>query len=211
MLDGAGEAAVIARMMQSGAPPLVIDLHSMSGSGLPKPLEVACKRLAAAPDARLVLSNDIAAAGAWLVERLGPARIRFHIHGTGEVAAVLARVLAGTPFTPLLHDPASGLHEAIAADAGAFHAVLTGSHEADLEICRRLLATNRFGYLGLIGSRAKRAGVVARLSAAGIAPQAVQRLSCPIGLAQVRGKEPAVIAIAIAAEAIARLRPAPTR
>lgn len=206
MLAERRDGAMLARSIRSGSAPFVIDAGGVSDSRQPAALLEACRSLAAAPDASLAVGGGTPGSGSWLIERLGPARVTLHIHGTGEVARALARVLEGTPFNTVVHESGCEFDEGAAADAGAFHAVMTGSHETDLDVCRRILAGDRFAFLGLIGSRAKRAGVIARLTAAGISLEAAQRISCPIGLAAVRGKESAVIAIAIAAEVIAKLR-----
>lgn len=206
MLAHSSDGAMLARPAHSGLAPVVIDAVCVPDRRQPAALLEACRRLTAAPDASLAVVGGIPSSGTWLIERLSPARVTFHIHGTGDVAIALAQVLKGTPFEVVLHDSARDFDEAAAVDAGAYHAVMTGSHEADLEVCRRLLAADRFAFLGMIGSRTKRAGVIARLIAAGVRPEAAERISCPIGLAAVRGKEAAVIAIAIAADVIARLR-----
>lgn len=206
LLSGRGaSAALLARPMSSGEAPLLLD-GAEGGCGAAEPLAGLVERLRAAPDETVVTSTMPPRAEGWVVERLGLAMVTFHIHGGGEVAVALARVLAGTPFRPVVHADAAAVAAEVAFEAGAFHAVMTGLHEDDVEVCRQILAADRFGYLGVIGSHLKRAGLLSRLAAAGIAPDAAKRIVCPIGLAPVRGKEPAVIAIAIAAEAIARLR-----
>ena len=91
------------------------------------------------------------------------------------------------------------------APAGAYHLILTYSHEIDFELCRTLLLANRFGYLGLIGSKTKRARFVKRLQEQGASPQAISRLTCPIGIEHIKGKQPASIAIAVAAQLVQNL------
>ncbi|HET6789327.1 MAG TPA: XdhC family protein, partial [Aquabacterium sp.] len=55
-------------------------------------------------------------------------------------------------------------------------------------------------WVGMIGSRTKRAAFEHRLQARGHAAQAIARLRCPIGLPGIQGKEPAIIAIAVIAQ-----------
>jgi xanthine dehydrogenase accessory factor len=55
-------------------------------------------------------------------------------------------------------------------------------------------------FVGLIGSATKRARFLARLERANVPAQARARLTCPIGLPGVPGKEPDVIAIATLAQ-----------
>ena len=54
--------------------------------------------------------------------------------------------------------------------------------------------------MGLIGSATKRARFVSRLAAEGVDPT---RLTCPIGVPGIAGKEPAVIAVAAVAQLLA--------
>ena len=89
-----------------------------------------------------------------------------------------------------------------AAPEDAYHLVLTYSHALDFAICHALLRDPVFAFLGLIGSKSKRARFRKRLASAGITPQALDRLTCPIGIGALTGKEPAVIAIAVAAQLI---------
>jgi xanthine dehydrogenase accessory factor len=77
---------------------------------------------------------------------------------------------------------------------------MTHSHPLDLEICARVLQRDDFAYLGLIGSETKRARFAGRLRAIGIEPQALGRLTCPIGIPGATHKDPAAIAISVAAQ-----------
>ena len=86
------------------------------------------------------------------------------------------------------------------APAGALFLVMTHSHPLDLEICARVLQRNDVAYLGLIGSETKRARFAGRLRAIGVPAQALARLTCPIGIPGITGKEPAVIAASVAAQ-----------
>jgi xanthine dehydrogenase accessory factor len=86
------------------------------------------------------------------------------------------------------------------APADAIHLVMTHSHPLDLEICARILRRADFRFLGLIGSDTKRARFASRLRAIGIAEHELSRLTCPIGVPGIGGKEPAAIAVAVAAQ-----------
>jgi xanthine dehydrogenase accessory factor len=94
-------------------------------------------------------------------------------------------------------DPPSELKQ---APDGALVAVMTHSHALDLAIVAEALAQGRFPYVGLIGSATKRARFESQLRAAGFDDGNIARLICPIGVAGVEGKEPAVIAAAVAAQ-----------
>ncbi|MCG8505585.1 MAG: XdhC family protein, partial [Sphingomonadales bacterium] len=62
------------------------------------------------------------------------------------------------------------------------------------------LARDDILYCGLIGSATKRARFEKRYREDGLAEDAIARLTCPIGAGGPRGKDPRVIAIAVAAE-----------
>jgi len=88
------------------------------------------------------------------------------------------------------------------APAGAFIVVTTHSHALDYTLIETALARDDWRYIGLIGSKAKRAQFEKRLTARGIDTRAFARVRCPIGSDAVvlRSKHPGAIAVAIAAE-----------
>jgi xanthine dehydrogenase accessory factor len=86
------------------------------------------------------------------------------------------------------------------APPGAFYLVLTHNHDLDLRITESILKRGDFGYLGLIGSRTKQQRFIHRFEQRGIAPEAIARLTCPIGVGNIDGKEPEVIALAVVAQ-----------
>ncbi len=83
---------------------------------------------------------------------------------------------------------------------GAFCLVLTHSHELDLRITEAVLRRGDFGFFGLIGSATKRARFLARLAQRGVAADALTRLTCPIGVPGIPGKQPELIALAVVAQ-----------
>jgi xanthine dehydrogenase accessory factor len=85
---------------------------------------------------------------------------------------------------------------------GAHIYVLTHDHALDYSLTRAALTGGRFAYLGLIGSMTKRARFVSRLRAEGLDDG---RLTCPIGVPQLRSKDPEVIAVSVAADLLMRL------
>lgn len=91
--------------------------------------------------------------------------------------------------------------EIIAAHAPvtAFHIVMTYSHAMDEAICARILQRGQFARLGLIGSQTKAARFRRRFAKMGIAPASIDRLVCPVGIAQITGKAPPYVALSIAA------------
>ena len=94
------------------------------------------------------------------------------------------------------------------APAGAFYLVLTHSHDLDLAITHAILRRGDFGFLGLIGSKTKRARFEHRLAERGIAPALLERMVCPIGVPGIEGKEPEVIAVAVVAQLLQLSGPA---
>jgi xanthine/CO dehydrogenase XdhC/CoxF family maturation factor len=74
---------------------------------------------------------------------------------------------------------------------------MTHSHPLDLAIVEAVLRRGSFAWLGLIGSATKRRRFERQLGAVGLS---VERLVCPIGLAAITGKAPAVIAASVTAQ-----------
>ena len=169
-------------------------------------------------EAMLIRGGKVA--GAWFVEPLARRMVPLTIYGAGHVGRALVRVLQDLPFAITWADTAAArfpdplpphVHVqatpdlpalAAAAPAGAWHIVMTYSHALDLAICHAVLRRGDFGHLGLIGSATKRARFLKRLAELGIAPAALARLSCPIGLPGLGGKEPGMIAVAVAAQLV---------
>jgi len=90
--------------------------------------------------------------------------------------------------------------EVDAAPPGAYYLVLTHRHDLDLRIVERILARGDFGFCGLIGSKTKRQRFIHRFEALGLPASAIARLTCPIGIAGIDGKEPEVIAASVVAQ-----------
>ena len=86
------------------------------------------------------------------------------------------------------------------AAPGHVYLVLTHSHELDQRITEAILKRGDFGYLGLIGSATKRARFLHRFEQRGIATDVLDRMTCPIGVPGIGGKEPEVIAVAVVAQ-----------
>lgn len=94
------------------------------------------------------------------------------------------------------------------APPGAFYLVLTHSHDLDMRIAEAILRRGDFGYLGLIGSKTKRARFLHRYEARGLPPELLARITCPIGVEGIEGKEPELIAIAVVAQLLQQRRDA---
>ena len=157
-----------------------------------------------------------------LTEGFGDDRRALTLFGAGHVGRALVLALAPLPFAVTwveprpdavpadvpghvtsrrLADPASALAD---APARSFVLIMSHSHQLDLALTSAALADGRFPYVGLIGSKSKRARFEKRLAAGGISRARIAELTCPIGVAGIASKTPAVIAAATAAELLAR-------
>ena len=159
---------------------------------------------------------DAAALARW---RLPAPLFSLQLYGAGHVGRAIVQLLEG------LHcrvqwiderdaefpDAPSAAHierfcvepveaEVRSAAPGSFYLVLTHSHALDQRITEAILQRGDFGYLGLIGSATKRARFLHRFEQRGIAAEALARMTCPIGVPGIAGKEPAQIAIAVVAQ-----------
>ena len=91
------------------------------------------------------------------------------------------------------------------APPGAFFLVLTHNHDLDLRITEAILRRGDFAYLGLIGSKTKRQRFIHRFERRGISSDVIARMTCPIGIEGIVGKEPEIIAAAVLAQLLQRL------
>ncbi|MET8503208.1 xanthine dehydrogenase accessory protein XdhC [Streptomyces sp. NPDC004787] len=79
--------------------------------------------------------------------------------------------------------------------------IMTHDHAEDAALCDAALRADHLGSIGLIGSAAKWARFRRRLATEGGLDEAtIDRIKTPIGLADVTGKEPATIAVSVAAD-----------
>lgn len=92
---------------------------------------------------------------------------------------------------------------------GAHVFIMSHDHAEDFLLCDAALRHGGLGSVGLIGSRAKWSRFRQRLLAEGHAESAVDCIKCPIGLPDLTGKAPAVIAVSVAAGLLMSLQPHP--
>lgn len=79
--------------------------------------------------------------------------------------------------------------------------IMTHDHAEDAALCDAVLRHGEFGSIGLIGSPAKWARFRRRLVEEGGHDEAtIARIKMPIGLSGIAGKEPAMIAVSVAAD-----------
>jgi xanthine dehydrogenase accessory factor len=86
------------------------------------------------------------------------------------------------------------------APGDAFVIVMTHSHPLDFDITAAALQRETFEFVGLIGSDTKRARFASFARQVGVTTRQLDQLVCPIGIAEIKNKEPAVIAAALAAQ-----------
>jgi xanthine dehydrogenase accessory factor len=82
---------------------------------------------------------------------------------------------------------------------GAHVLIMTHDHAEDAALCDAVLREGEFGSIGLIGSAGKWARFRHRLAEDGHSPEAIGRITTPIGLTEIAGKDPATIAVSVAA------------
>ncbi|HEY7008871.1 MAG TPA: xanthine dehydrogenase accessory protein XdhC [Jatrophihabitantaceae bacterium] len=79
--------------------------------------------------------------------------------------------------------------------------IMTHDHAEDVALCDAVLREGEFGSIGLIGSDAKWSRFQCRLAEeGGHSPETIARIKTPIGLDDITGKEPATIAVSVAAD-----------
>ena len=77
--------------------------------------------------------------------------------------------------------------------------IMTHDHAEDAALCDAVLREGEYGSIGLIGSAGKWARFRHRLAEDGHAAETIGRITTPIGLAEIAGKDPATIAVSVAA------------
>jgi len=144
---------------------------------------------------------------------------RLVIFGAGHVGLALARLAATVGFAPELVDDRPGFCDAARdasvgrvwncdaafvvgvppIDADCYVAVVTRCHRTDRLALKHVLG-RPLRYVGLIGSRRKKAVIFGELAGEdGVPPQELARVRCPIGL-PIGGETPEEIAVSIVAE-----------
>jgi xanthine dehydrogenase accessory factor len=155
-----------------------------------------------------------------------PVRPAVAIFGVGHVGLELARILArhdldlhlvdsrpeqlAGPRLAVLADAVASVHlhsvpvlpEIVLGELppGTHVLIMTHDHAEDAALCDAVLRGGEFGSIGLIGSPAKWARFRRRLAEeGGHPPEAIARITTPIGLPDIAAKEPAAIAVSVAA------------
>ncbi len=157
--------------------------------------------------------------GRYMEERLLPAP-RVFVFGAGHVGTAIARAAAAAGFRVVVIDDRAEYADAarfpggiavLAADvetaftrypltSGDAVVIATRGHRNDALILERV-ATSPAGYVGLLGSRRKKAVVTKGLKAAGVPAKSLQRVRVPVGL-PIGAVTPEEIAVSVVAELI---------
>jgi len=155
------------------------------------------------------------------------------LFGGGHVGCALVNVLATLPLhlqwidsrdeifpqalpTQVVCELSQPVHAAVPGlSPGAYVLVMNFSHAEDLDVVAACLQRQRargdLAFIGLIGSQTKWASFRSRLQKQGLTEPELAQVTCPIGLAGISGKEPAVIAVAVAAQLLQRMEQAKVR
>lgn len=161
-----------------------------------------------------------------LRERLQPPRDCVALFGAGHVGHALVRLLCNLPYRVMWVDSRDSVfpeeeHELVQCEysdpvqsavadlpAGSQVLIMSFSHAEDLEVVAQCLSRQRqhgdLPYVGLIGSATKWATFRRRLRERGFSDAELDHVTCPIGVPGIKGKEPEVIAVAVAAQLLQR-------
>jgi xanthine dehydrogenase accessory factor len=163
-------------------------------------------------------ASNAAAVRARLLAELNARRMPVALFGGGHVGRAIVHALEPLPvrvhwidsrdeifpedLPPHVITEHSAPVEAAARDlaSGSRVLIMSFSHAEDLEVVAACLRRDDLPFIGLIGSKSKWATFRHRLEARGFSEASLARVTCPIGIPGVVGKEPEVIAAAVAAQ-----------
>jgi xanthine dehydrogenase accessory factor len=167
-------------------------------------------------------AEDIPRVKAWLdaQQRQGPRSVA--LFGGGHVGRALIGILGTLPFSVIWVDSRDEIFPAdVPANVACEHSdpvhmavadlppqsrvlIMSFSHAEDLDVVAACLMRQRtrgdLPYIGLIGSKTKWATFRHRLVERGFSDLELAHVTSPIGVAGITGKEPEVIAVAVAAQ-----------
>ncbi len=145
-----------------------------------------------------------------------------YVFGAGHVGKAISKALTLLPVKTLLVDTrkaeltdlpigVEARHVSIpeaevrSAEPGSAFVILTHDHSMDFLIASEALARKDAAYVGMIGSKTKRATFGSWSETDDSATSDIERLVCPIGGNQVKDKRPEVIAALVVAEVVTAL------
>lgn len=83
--------------------------------------------------------------------------------------------------------------------------IMTHDHAEDFHLCDAALRHPNLGSIGLIGSNAKWQRFRKNLTESGHEANKVEQINCPIGTTGITGKDPATIAVSVAADLLKKM------
>ena len=168
------------------------------------------------------LENIVAPQAAELNQRLVALHKPVALFGGGHVGTALVQALAPLPFALTWIDSRDGIFPAETSPQvvcehsdpvhlavndlapGSAVLIMSFSHAEDLDVVAQCLLRQRerndLLWIGLIGSKTKWASFRHRLESRGFGAVELDRVTCPIGLPGIQGKQPAVIAASVTAQ-----------
>lgn len=157
-----------------------------------------------------------------LFECFAPTGANIMLFGAGHVGKALVSILANLPCQVKWVDNRSEQfpanceayfnvqkvvsenpeEEVASMPCNSLYIVMTHNHQMDFDITQQILKRADFDYLGLIASDTKWRRFQQRYKHRNINPEQVERMNCPIGLANIPGKLPMEVAVSVAGEII---------
>ncbi|GAB3482777.1 xanthine dehydrogenase accessory protein XdhC [Marinomonas epiphytica] len=159
-----------------------------------------------------------------LLEYFAPPAMRISVFGMGHVASTLVNVLGNMPAKISWVDQRNNLAQqhqnaelpnnlelyiyddmeqhVAQLEAGEVALIMTHDHALDYRLVEALLDRKDCRFIGLIGSQTKAMRFKKRLKSASFSETEIASVHCPVGLADVSGKQPFEIAISIAAQLV---------
>lgn len=154
-------------------------------------------------------------------EPINSKQLNIVIFGAGHIAQALLPILAQLPCSITLIDSREEQLEALVehlnitrclsdspADevpslpSGSHVLVMTHNHHLDQSIIEALLKQGDASFIGMIGSITKRRKFEHRLRHKGFNEALIAKMTCPVGIPEIKGKLPIEIAISIAGQVI---------
>lgn len=155
----------------------------------------------------------------WFIDTVIATHFNIAVFGAGHVGTAVVAALSQldcnirwvdsrrnifrvTPANVRTIESAQPALEVAAMPPASSYLVMTHSHALDFDICDRILRREDSGYCGLIGSLSKRRRFEKRYRQQDMPQALIDTLTCPIGVTGIKGKKPAEIAVAAAAEVL---------
>ncbi len=160
--------------------------------------------------------------GGQVLVYIEPLRLAPHLVtvGAGHVGQTLSRTARGAGFQTTLVDPypqgsdyrnpgfapadlvcpVGEVFERVTVDRGTYILIATRNHQDDFLVVRHALASDAC-YIGLLGSRKKKAALRTFLEQQGLPPEAFGRIVTPVGL-DIGAETPEEIAVSIVAQLV---------